>query len=81
MIVATAPGALGAVVFSAPAFVAVCLVAIAAEMVVTLPAAVTARARAYASSARLMEVFSEDAALPAARTEIDFATGRCHAAG
>jgi ATP-binding cassette subfamily C protein CydC len=57
-VVATAAGLTGTGAFSAPAFVAVCLVAIAVfEPIVGLPAAVTARARARAASSRLTEVF------------------------
>jgi ATP-binding cassette subfamily C protein CydC len=59
-VVATAAGLLGTGALSAPAFVAVCLVAIAVfEPVVGLAGAVTARARARAASARLAEVFPE----------------------
>jgi hypothetical protein len=64
-VVATAAGLTGIGVFSAPAFVAVCLVAIAVfEPIVGLPAAVTARARARAASSRLTELFPD--ATPAA---------------
>jgi ATP-binding cassette, subfamily C, bacterial CydC len=57
-VIATGAGLLGTGRLPAPAFVAVCLVAIAAfEPVVSLPAAVTARARARVASARLTEVF------------------------
>jgi ATP-binding cassette, subfamily C, bacterial CydC len=59
-VVATAAGLLGTGTLSAPAFVAACLVAIAAfEPIVGLPAAITARARARAASARLTEAFSD----------------------
>jgi ABC-type transport system involved in cytochrome bd biosynthesis fused ATPase/permease subunit len=59
-VVATAAGLLGTGALPAPAFVAVCLVAIAVfEPVVGLAGAVTARARAGAASARLAEVFPE----------------------
>jgi ABC transporter len=52
---------------SAPAFVAVCLLVIVAfEPIVALPGAITARARAHAASARLVEVFPESP--PAAPT-------------
>jgi ABC-type transport system involved in cytochrome bd biosynthesis fused ATPase/permease subunit len=69
-VVATAAGLVGTGTLSAPAFVAVCLVAIAVfEPVVALPAAVTALARARAASARLAELFP-DAATPAAATHV-----------
>lgn len=59
-VVATAAGLLATGPLAAPAFVAVCLVAIAVfEPVVGLPAAVTARAKARAASARLTEAFSD----------------------
>jgi ATP-binding cassette subfamily C protein CydC len=58
-VVCAAAGVLGSKALAAPAFVAVGLVAIAAlEAVVTLPAAVTARAKARAAGARLTEVFT-----------------------
>ncbi len=58
-VVATATGLLGADRLSAPGFVAVCLVALAAfEPISGLPAAATARARARAARGRLDEVFS-----------------------
>jgi ATP-binding cassette, subfamily C, bacterial CydC len=67
-VVATAAGLTGTGTVSAPAFVAVCLVAIAVfEPVVGLPAAVTALARARAASARLTELFP-DATTPADAT-------------
>jgi ATP-binding cassette, subfamily C, bacterial CydC len=67
-VVATAAGLLGTGTLAAPAFVAVCLVAIAVvEPVVGLPGAVTALARARAASARLTELFP-DATTPAAAT-------------
>lgn len=57
-VVATAARALGTGELPAPAFGAVCLVAIAVfETVVTLPASVTARAGARAACARLTEAF------------------------
>jgi ATP-binding cassette subfamily C protein CydC len=57
-VVVTATGLLGTGRLPAPAFVAVCLVAIAAiEPVVALPAAITARARARAAAARLTDAF------------------------
>jgi ATP-binding cassette subfamily C protein CydC len=69
-VVASAAGLLGTRALSVPAFVAVCLVAIAAfEPVVGLPGAITARARAHAASARLTELFS-DATTPAAATQV-----------
>jgi ATP-binding cassette, subfamily C, bacterial CydC len=69
-VVATAAGVLGTGTLSAPAFVAVCLVAIAVfEPVVGLPGAVTALARARAASARLTELFP-DATTPANVTRV-----------
>jgi ATP-binding cassette, subfamily C, bacterial CydC len=69
-VVATAAGLTGTGTLSAPAFVAVCLVAIAVfEPVVALPAAVTAVARARAASARLTELFP-DGATPADATRL-----------
>jgi ATP-binding cassette subfamily C protein CydC len=66
-VVATAAGLLGTGLLPVPAFVAVCLVAMAAfEPVVALPGAITARARARAASARLTELFPD--AGPAAAT-------------
>lgn len=60
-VVATAAGLTGTPALSAPAFVAVCLVAIAVfEPIVGLPAAVTAHARARAASGRLTELFPDD---------------------
>ncbi|HWF71957.1 MAG TPA: ATP-binding cassette domain-containing protein, partial [Solirubrobacteraceae bacterium] len=57
-VVATTAGLLGTRALSAPAFVAVCLVAIAVfEPVIALPSAVTALARARAASSRLSELF------------------------
>jgi ATP-binding cassette, subfamily C, bacterial CydC len=57
-VVSLGAGLLGGERLSAPWFVAACLVAIAAfEPVVALPAAVTARAKGRAASARLTEVF------------------------
>jgi len=71
-VVATAAGLLGTGTLSAPAFVAVCLVAIAvSEPVVALPGAVTARARARAATTRLTELFP-DATTPTDTThELD----------
>jgi ATP-binding cassette subfamily C protein CydC len=67
-VVATAAGLLGTGALPVPAFVAVCLVAIAAfEPIVGLPGAITARARARAASARLTELFP-DATTPVAAT-------------
>jgi ATP-binding cassette subfamily C protein CydC len=64
-VVATAAGLTGTGALAAPAFVAVCLVAVAVfEPIVALPAAVTALARARAASARLTELFP-DATTPA----------------
>lgn len=58
MVIAVAAGLIGSHDLSAPSFVAVCLlVLVAFEPVVALPAAVTARARARAASARLTELF------------------------
>jgi ATP-binding cassette subfamily C protein CydC len=69
-VVATAAGLLGTAALSVPAFVAVCLVAIAAfEPVIGLPGAITALARARAASARLTELFP-DAATPVAATQV-----------
>jgi len=62
-VVATAAGLLGTRALSAPAFVAVCLVAVAVfEPVVGLAGAVTALARARAASIRLSELFGDGAA-------------------
>jgi ATP-binding cassette subfamily C protein CydC len=70
-VVATAAGLLGTAALSVPAFVAVCLVAMAAfEPVVGLPAAITALARARAASTRLTELLP-DATMPAAATRVD----------
>jgi ATP-binding cassette subfamily C protein CydC len=67
-VVATAAGLLGPRALPVPAFVAVCLVAMAAfEPVVGLPGAITALARARAASARLTELFP-DATAPARAT-------------
>jgi ATP-binding cassette, subfamily C, bacterial CydC len=67
-VVATAAGLLGTRALSAPAFVAVCLVTMAAfEPVVGLPGAITAVARARAAAARLTELFP-DATAPAPAT-------------
>jgi ATP-binding cassette subfamily C protein CydC len=69
-VVSTAAGLLGTGALSAPAFVAVCLVAIAVfEPVVGLPGAITALARARAASARLTELFP-DATTPADATHV-----------
>jgi ATP-binding cassette subfamily C protein CydC len=69
-VVATAAGLLGTGTLSAPAFVAVCLVAIAVfEPIVGLPGAVTALARARAASARLTGLFPDDST-PADATRI-----------
>jgi ATP-binding cassette subfamily C protein CydC len=66
-VVATAAGLLGTGALAAPAFVAVCLVAIAAsETIVTLPATVTARARARAACTRLADAFPAGATTTAA---------------
>jgi ATP-binding cassette, subfamily C, bacterial CydC len=57
-VILTAAGLIGSRALPAPAFVAVCLIAIAVfEPVVALSAAVTAMARARAASARLTEFF------------------------
>jgi ATP-binding cassette subfamily C protein CydC len=59
-VVAAAAGLLGTRALPAPAFVAVCLVALAVfEPIVGLPAAVAARARARAASGRLADVFPD----------------------
>jgi ATP-binding cassette, subfamily C, bacterial CydC len=69
-VVATAAGLLGTRALSAPAFVAVCLVAIAVfEPVVGLPGAITALARARAASARLTDLFP-DGTTPADATHV-----------
>ena len=69
-IVATAAGLIGTGTPSAPAFVAICLVAIAVfEPVIGLPGAVTALARARAASARLTELFP-GAVTPADATHV-----------
>jgi ATP-binding cassette subfamily C protein CydC len=69
-VVATAAGLIGTGTLSAPAFVAVCLVAIAVfEPVAALPGAVTALARARAASARLTELFP-DGTTPVAATPV-----------
>jgi ATP-binding cassette subfamily C protein CydC len=61
-VIPTAAGLVGTRALPAPAFVAVCLVAIAVfEPVVGLPGAVTALARARAASARLAELFPSSA--------------------
>jgi ATP-binding cassette, subfamily C, bacterial CydC len=64
--------ATAATTLSAPAFVAVCLVAIAVfEPVVALPGAVTALARARAASARLTELFPDGTQPTAAIHAVD----------
>jgi ATP-binding cassette, subfamily C, bacterial CydC len=69
-VVATAAGLLGTGALSAPAFVAVCLVAIAVfEPVAGLPGAITALARARAASARLTDLFP-DGTTPADATHV-----------
>ncbi|MEA2131448.1 MAG: ATP-binding cassette, subfamily bacterial CydC, partial [Solirubrobacteraceae bacterium] len=80
-VVATAAGLLGTGALPVPAFVAVCLVAMAAfEPVVGLPGAITALARARAASARLTELFP-DSTTPAAAphavhgVEVELAAG------
>jgi len=61
-LVLVAAGLIGTHALPVPAFVAVCLVAIAVfEPVVGLPGAITARARARAASARLTELFPTSA--------------------
>jgi ATP-binding cassette subfamily C protein CydC len=61
-VILTAAGLIGTRTLPAPAFVAVCLVAIAVfEPIVALPGAVTAMARARAASARLTELFPDSA--------------------
>ena len=70
-VVATAAGLLGTGALPVPAFVAVCLVAMAAfEPVVGLPGAITALARARAASVRLSELFP-DSTTPAAAQTVD----------
>jgi ATP-binding cassette subfamily C protein CydC len=74
-VILTAAGMLGTRMLPAPAFVAVCLVAIAVfEPVVGLPGAITALARARAASARLTELFpsSSIAISAAAHHEFEF---------
>jgi ATP-binding cassette subfamily C protein CydC len=69
-VVATAAGLLGTGTLTAPAFVAVCLVAIVVfEPVVGLAGAVTARARARAAADRLAGVFP-DRPTPADATQV-----------
>jgi ATP-binding cassette, subfamily C, bacterial CydC len=71
-LVATAAGLIGTGTLSAPAFVAVCLVAIAVfEPVVGLSGAVTALARARAASARLTELFPNASRTPDATHVLD----------
>jgi ABC-type transport system involved in cytochrome bd biosynthesis fused ATPase/permease subunit len=67
-VILTAAGLIGTRALPAPAFVAVCLVAIAVfEPIVGLPGAVTAMARARAACARLTELFPSSATtMPAA---------------
>jgi ATP-binding cassette subfamily C protein CydC len=67
-VILTAAGVIGTRELPAPAFVAVCLVAIAVfEPIVGLPGAVTAMARARAAAARLTELFPSGATtIPAA---------------
>jgi ATP-binding cassette subfamily C protein CydC len=71
-VILTAAGLIGTRALPAPAFVAVCLVAIAIfEPAVGLPAAITAMARARAASARLSELFPSSArTVPAAATPL-----------
>jgi ATP-binding cassette, subfamily C, bacterial CydC len=71
-VILAAAGLIGTQALPAPAFVAVCLVAIAVfEPVVGLPGAVTALARARAASARLTELFpSGPTGMPAAATPV-----------
>jgi ATP-binding cassette subfamily C protein CydC len=74
-VILTAAGLIGTRALPAPAFVAVCLVAIAVfEPIVGLPGAVTAMARARAASARLTELFPRSAiTLPAPAQDPGFA--------
>jgi ATP-binding cassette, subfamily C, bacterial CydC len=67
-VILTAAGLIGTRALPAPAFVAVCLVAIAVfEPVVSLPGAITAMAKARAACARLTELFPSAATtMPAA---------------
>jgi ATP-binding cassette subfamily C protein CydC len=69
-VILTAAGLIGTRELPVPAFVAVCLVAIAVfEPIVGLPGAVTAMARARAAAARLTELFPSAATtMPAAAT-------------
>jgi ATP-binding cassette subfamily C protein CydC len=71
-VILTAAGLIGTRELPGPAFVAVCLVAIAVfEPIVGLPGAVTAMARARAAAARLTELFPSDATtMPAAATQL-----------
>jgi ATP-binding cassette subfamily C protein CydC len=71
-VVTTAAGLLGTGTLSAPAFVAVCLVAITAfEPIVGLPAAIAALARARAASARLTDAFPDGTSLAASTGVVD----------
>jgi ATP-binding cassette, subfamily C, bacterial CydC len=75
-VILTAAGLIGGHALPAPAFVAVCLVAIAVfEPVVGLPGAVTATARARAAAARLTELFprSSTTTMPTAAQDTEFA--------
>jgi ATP-binding cassette, subfamily C, bacterial CydC len=74
-VILTAAGLIGTRELPAPAFVAVCLVAIAVfEPIVGLPGAVAALARARAASARLTEIFTHSATeMPPAAQETGFA--------
>jgi ATP-binding cassette subfamily C protein CydC len=74
-VILTAAGLTGSRALPAPAFVAVCLVAIAVfEPVIGLPSAVTAMARARAASARLTELFPQGATtIPTVAQDSEFA--------
>jgi ATP-binding cassette, subfamily C, bacterial CydC len=74
-VIVTAAGLIGTRELPVPAFVAVCLVAIAVfEPIVGLPGAVTAMARARAASARLTELFPRSATeMPTAAQDTGFA--------
>jgi ATP-binding cassette subfamily C protein CydC len=71
-VILTAAGLTGTPALSAPAFVAVCLVAIAVfEPVIGLPGAISAAARARAACARLTELFPRSpTTIPAAATPL-----------